>query len=177
MTEEVLSILRLMQLMSDDSGSPPREPPPPGGNRLDAALAQLQDIARRMAVSGIARKVGALSAVVSDPPSPPSVASGSPRVRRSLESTWSWAGCSPPRRRTPRGPFPTKSNKCLGVFAPESHGLLSGTLGLPPPPPCCHLVTRCLHSLTGAPSFLPFGPRGLLGPVHFSVAITCTVRT
>ncbi|XP_051903658.1 bicaudal-D-related protein 2-like, partial [Hippocampus zosterae] len=55
-TEEVLSILRLMQLMSGDSGSPPREPPPPGENRLDAALAQLQDIARRMAVSGIAKK-------------------------------------------------------------------------------------------------------------------------
>ncbi|XP_077361212.1 bicaudal-D-related protein 2-like [Festucalex cinctus] len=56
-TEEVLSILRLMQLMPDEPGRQQRqESPPPGENRLDAALAQLQDIARKMAVSGIAKK-------------------------------------------------------------------------------------------------------------------------
>ncbi|XP_061155945.1 bicaudal-D-related protein 2-like [Syngnathus typhle] len=55
-TEEVLSILRLMQLMVEDSVSRLPEPLPSGENRLDAALAQLQDIARKMAVSGIAKK-------------------------------------------------------------------------------------------------------------------------
>ncbi|XP_077403580.1 bicaudal-D-related protein 2-like [Vanacampus margaritifer] len=55
-TEEVLSILRLMQLMPGEQGRCPQKPPPPGVNHLDAALAQLQDIARKMAVSDIAKK-------------------------------------------------------------------------------------------------------------------------
>ncbi|XP_061557846.1 bicaudal-D-related protein 2-like isoform X2 [Phycodurus eques] len=55
-TEEILSILRLMQLMPEHQGGRPPDPPPPGKNCLDAALAQLQDIARKMAVSGIAKK-------------------------------------------------------------------------------------------------------------------------
>ncbi|XP_061608082.1 bicaudal-D-related protein 2-like isoform X4 [Phyllopteryx taeniolatus] len=55
-TEEIFSILRLMQLMPEHQGGRRPDPPPPGANCLDAALAQLQDIARKMAVSGIGKK-------------------------------------------------------------------------------------------------------------------------
>ncbi|XP_057677124.1 bicaudal-D-related protein 2-like [Corythoichthys intestinalis] len=55
-TEEILSILRLMQTMPAQQGGPPPELPPPGEKCLDAALSQLQDITRKMAVSGIAQK-------------------------------------------------------------------------------------------------------------------------
>ncbi|XP_077597398.1 uncharacterized protein LOC144213030 [Stigmatopora nigra] len=55
-TEEILSILRLMQMMPTQQGQPPPELPPPGEKRLDAALTQLQDITRKMAVTGIAQK-------------------------------------------------------------------------------------------------------------------------
>ncbi|XP_061658651.1 bicaudal-D-related protein 2-like isoform X2 [Syngnathoides biaculeatus] len=55
-TEEILSILRLMQTIPEHQGGRAPELPPPGENRLDAALARLQDIARKMAVSGITKK-------------------------------------------------------------------------------------------------------------------------
>ncbi|XP_054610429.1 bicaudal-D-related protein 2-like [Dunckerocampus dactyliophorus] len=54
-TEEVLSILSLLQLMTDPNASPAQ--PPHGGNRLDAALAQLQDVARKLAMTGTQKDV------------------------------------------------------------------------------------------------------------------------
>nr|XP_057944077.1 bicaudal-D-related protein 2-like [Doryrhamphus excisus] len=49
-TEEVLSILSLLQLMTGPQARPAQ--PPHGGNRLDDALAQLQDVARKLAMKG-----------------------------------------------------------------------------------------------------------------------------
>lgn len=52
-TEEVLSVLRLLgPLTEPESG---RAQPPEGDNRLDAALAQLQNVARKLAMSHTAQ--------------------------------------------------------------------------------------------------------------------------
>lgn len=48
-TEEVLSVLRLLHPLTDTESSPSE--PSKGGNCLDAALAQLQDVARKLAIS------------------------------------------------------------------------------------------------------------------------------
>lgn len=48
-TEEVLSVLRLLHPLTDPESSPPE--PSHGENRLDAALAQLQNAARTLAFS------------------------------------------------------------------------------------------------------------------------------
>ncbi|XP_070839266.1 bicaudal-D-related protein 2-like [Chaetodon trifascialis] len=48
-TEEVLSVLRLLQPLTEPECSPPE--PPHGENQLDAALAQLKNVARTLAIS------------------------------------------------------------------------------------------------------------------------------
>lgn len=47
-TEEVLSVLRLLHPLTEPESGPPE--PPRGENQLDAALAQLKDVARRLAI-------------------------------------------------------------------------------------------------------------------------------
>lgn len=49
-TEEVLSILRLLSPLTEPD-SRPAELPPDGEKQLDAALAQLQNVARQLAIS------------------------------------------------------------------------------------------------------------------------------
>nr|XP_046265923.1 bicaudal-D-related protein 2-like [Scatophagus argus] len=48
-TEEVLSVLRLLRPLTEPESSPPE--PSPGDNQLDDALAQLQAVARTLAIS------------------------------------------------------------------------------------------------------------------------------
>lgn len=48
-TEEVLSILRLLSPLTESESSPPE--PSRGESQLDAALAQLQNVARKLAIS------------------------------------------------------------------------------------------------------------------------------
>lgn len=48
-TEEVLSVLRLLSPLTEPESSPPE--PSEGENQLDAALAQLQNVARKLAMS------------------------------------------------------------------------------------------------------------------------------
>lgn len=48
-TEEVLSVLRLLSPLTEPD--PSRAEPSEGDNRLDAALAQLQNVARQLAMS------------------------------------------------------------------------------------------------------------------------------
>lgn len=47
-TEEVLSVLRLLRPLTESESSQPE--PPQGGNQLDASLAQLQTVARELAI-------------------------------------------------------------------------------------------------------------------------------
>ncbi|XP_061905127.1 bicaudal-D-related protein 2-like [Entelurus aequoreus] len=49
-TEEVLSILKLLKLMTDPQSLPVETPH--GGNRLNSALTQLKDVARKLAMTG-----------------------------------------------------------------------------------------------------------------------------
>ncbi|XP_040906659.1 bicaudal-D-related protein 2-like [Toxotes jaculatrix] len=55
-TEEVLSILRLLHPLTEATSSPPE--PSCGENRLDAALAQLQTVARKLAISHTKQESG-----------------------------------------------------------------------------------------------------------------------
>lgn len=48
-TEEVLSVLRLLHPLTEPESSQPE--PSNGGNQLDTALAQLQNVARKLAIS------------------------------------------------------------------------------------------------------------------------------
>ncbi|XP_072769954.1 bicaudal-D-related protein 2-like [Nerophis lumbriciformis] len=49
-TEEILSILKLLKLMTDPQALPVETPY--GGNRLNSALTQLKDVARKLAMTG-----------------------------------------------------------------------------------------------------------------------------
>ncbi|XP_059207471.1 bicaudal-D-related protein 2-like [Centropristis striata] len=50
-TEEVLSVLRLLRPLTESESSPPSPSPSLGGKHLDAALGQLQNVARELAIN------------------------------------------------------------------------------------------------------------------------------